>query len=182
MIDPDLIQEGARLILRGLDVDLEDRNYVGTPQRYAKFLLEMFDNKPALTSFPEKHNQMIVLTGHECWTLCPHHLLPVRFIMHAAYIPRGQVLGVSKIARMFDVVNTQPLLQETATEEIVELLFNETGEMGAACILEGEHLCMKMRGIKSQGTVTTSAMRGVMMSNPQARSEFLQLVAHRSMP
>jgi GTP cyclohydrolase I len=172
------VGEGVRLILEALGVDMEDRNFATTPQRYAKFISSLFwSPKPSITTFCEAHDQMVIMRNHECWTLCPHHLLPVRFEMAAAYIPRGEVLGVSKLARLFDEINTMPLMQETATDLLCEKLFELTGRMGAGVVMKGEHLCMKMRGIKSPADVVTSKLLGVLYTNPIARSEFLQFVA-----
>ena len=174
-----LLKTGVSFILQALDVPLEDRNFKDTPQRYANFIKELFwSPKPSITTFPEQHDQMVILRGHECWTLCPHHLLPVRFNFAAAYIPRGSVLGVSKLARLFDEVNTMPLMQETVTDLLCEKLYELTGSMGAGVVMRGEHLCMKMRGIKSPADMVTSKVLGVISSNPQARNEFLQFVAH----
>jgi GTP cyclohydrolase I len=173
------IEQGVQLILKALGVDLEDRNFKDTPQRYRKFIEELFwAPRPRVTVFPEQHDQMVIMRAHECWTLCPHHLLPVRFEMAAAYIPRGSVLGVSKLARLFDEINTMPLMQETATDLLCERLFELTGEMGAGIILRGEHSCMKIRGIKSPADIITSKLMGALRENAQARQEFLDFVAH----
>ena len=175
----EMIQEGVMLILKALGVDLEDRNFADTPERYARFIENMFwQDSPTISTFREDHDQMVIMRAHECWTLCPHHLLPVRFEMAAAYIPGGSVLGVSKLARLFDDINRVPLMQETATDILCERLFKFTGRMGAGVVMRGEHLCMKMRGIKSQADIVTSKLMGVMRDNPQARQEFLQFVAH----
>lgn len=173
------VEEGVKLILQALGVDMEDRNFATTPERYAKFIEETFwGPQPTITTFSETHDQMVIMRGHECWTLCPHHLLPVRFEFAAAYIPSGEVLGISKLARLFDEINTVPLMQETATDLLCNRLFDLTGRMGAGVVMRGEHLCMKMRGIKSPADMVTSKLKGVLSSNPQARNEFLQFVAH----
>jgi GTP cyclohydrolase I len=176
---PALVADGVRKILRAMGVDMADRNFASTPERYAKFIEDMFwGQPPTITTFPEDHDQMVILRSHECWTLCPHHLLPVRFEMAAAYIPSGNVLGVSKLARLFDEINTVPLMQETATDLLCERLHELTGGMGAGVVMRGEHLCMKMRGIRSPADIVTSKLMGVLANNPQARNEFLQFVAH----
>jgi GTP cyclohydrolase I len=175
----DKIIHGVELILEGLGVDVQDRNFKTTPQRYAKFIKSLFwSPRPVITTFQEQHDQMVIMRNHECWTLCPHHLLPVRFELAVAYLPRGEVLGVSKLARLFDEINTMPLMQETATDLLCERIFDLTGRMGAGVVMRGEHLCMKMRGIKSPADIVTSKLMGVMSGNPQARNEFLQFVAH----
>ena len=175
----DDILQGVKLILKGLGVDTQDRNFKTTPERYLKFIKNLFWNpRPVITTFSEQHDQMVIMRNHECWTLCPHHLLPVRFDLAVAYLPRGEVLGVSKLARLFDEINTMPLMQETATDLLCERIFELTGRMGAGVVMRGEHLCMKMRGIKSPADIVTSKLMGVMSGNPQARNEFLQFVAH----
>ena len=178
-----LIREGVQLILTGLGVDVNDRNFQETPQRYADFIEGIFwSPRPRVTTFPERHDQMVIMRNHTCWTLCPHHLLPVRLEMSAAYIPRQEVLGISKLARLFDEINTVPLMQETATDLLCEKLFNLTGEGGAGVVLRGEHLCMKMRGIKSPADIITSKLMGQLRENPQARAEFLGFVAPQLRP
>ena len=173
------VEQGVSLILQGLGVNLNDRNFKGTPQRYAKFIQELFwAPRPNITAFPEDHDQMVLIRNHLCWTLCPHHLLPVRLDISVAYIPKGSVLGLSKLGRLFDEINTEPLMQETATDALCERIYNETGRMGAAVVMRGNHLCMQMRGIKSiNSDAVTSKLLGALRENPQARQEFFHLVA-----
>ena len=180
----DLIIRGTQLILEGIGVDITDRNFADTPRRYANFISELFwGPRPAITAFPETHDQMVIVRNHEAWTLCPHHLLPVRLVISIGYIPKGSVLGLSKLARLFDDINTQPLMQETAVDKLCTRLYHETGEMGAGVIMKGEHLCMRMRGIKSSHSeAITSKLMGVLRENPQARTEFLALAAVHSQP
>jgi GTP cyclohydrolase I len=175
----EMLSEGVSLILKAMGVNLEDRNFADTPERYARFIENLFwQDAPTISTFVEEHDQMVIMRAHECWTLCPHHLLPVRFEMAAAYIPGGTVLGVSKLARLFDEINRLPLMQETATDVLCKRLFELTGKLGAGIVMRGEHLCMKMRGIKSPADIITSKLMGVLSNNPQARQEFLQFVAH----
>lgn len=177
-----LVRQGVSLILQALDVSKDDRNFKDTPERVAKVYQELFwSGTPKFTCFPETHDQLIIIRDHICYTLCPHHLLPVRFTIHAGYIPDGQVLGASKIPRIFDLINRSPLMQETATEQFADTLFEHTGRLGCGVIFEGEHACMRMRGIRSHRAVmTTSAMRGRLMEDARARQEFLDLVVHSS--
>lgn len=172
------IVQGVKLILEGLEVDVNDRNYIKTPWRYLETLKELFNKRPQFPPvFREEMNEMVTMKGHVAWTLCPHHLLPVHLITHVAYVPRGGVIGLSKMARVVEAVLTKPRLQEELTHEVVDALMNniDPKPLGAGCVVEGEHLCMKMRGIKTNARVVTSAMRGVLLEKPEARAEFLSL-------
>lgn len=175
-----LIVKGIKFILEGLEVDTKDRNYVKTPWRVLEFYKEMFTNKPK--SFPavfkDDYSGMVLMRNHLTWTVCPHHLLPVRLKVHIAYIPAGGVVGVSKLARIVEAELTEPVMQETLTTKVADALMNniQPTPIGAACIIAGEHLCMKMRGIRSAGDVITSAVRGVFLNKPAARDELMKLV------
>jgi GTP cyclohydrolase I len=173
------IVQGVKLILEGLEVDTNDRNYIKTPYRVLDLLKELFGKKPQFPPvYVENYEQMVVMRGHVMWTLCPHHLLPTQFTVHIAYIPNGAVVGLSKLARIAEGCSTKPVLQEAFTNEVADKLMTgiTPAPKGAGCIVEGMHLCMQMRGVKSPGRVVTSAMRGVLLTKPEARQEFLSLV------
>jgi GTP cyclohydrolase I len=140
------------LILKGLGVDPDDHNFDRTPQRVADVYEEMF--RPPDTGYPvfdEKYTDMVVLKGHDFYTLCPHHLLPVYIKCSVGYMPNGKVIGASKLMRMVADANRMPLTQEALTAMILERIDHLTAgtSKGAAIILEGEHGCFKMRGVKS---------------------------------
>lgn len=117
------IEEGIRLVLEGLEVDLDDHNFTETPQRYAKAMAEMFaQHNGAPTSFEETYTDFILVRGHEIYTLCPHHLLPVRMHVSLAYIPDGKVLGLSKLVRVMQQANQGPVMQERFTYGVRERL------------------------------------------------------------
>lgn len=174
-----LIVQGVKLILQGLEVNTNDRNYIKTPHRVLDAYKEMFTRR---TEFPpvfeEKYDEMVVMRHHTAWTLCPHHLLPVLLDISVGYVPNGGVVGLSKLARIAEMHLTGPILQETATNGIADDLINRISPppLGAGVVIEGEHLCMKMRGLRTSGKVTTSAMRGSLLNKPETRAEFLALV------
>lgn len=182
MNDKEMIEQGAALILEGLigPAWQMDRNYEDTPRRVANFYAEMFKPRSCqLTTFPEKHDQMIILRRHVEYTLCPHHLLPVRLDISCAYIPPEAVLGLSKLVRLIQTHLEEPILQEAITDSLAdELMRIDPPPLGSAVLVYGEHACMQIRGARSTGDVVTSAMRGVFLSNPDTRNEFLSLVRH----
>lgn len=117
------IEEGIKLVLEGLEVDPLDHNFTDTPQRYAKAMEELFaQHNGAPTSFEESYTDFILVRGHEIYTLCPHHLLPVRMVVSLAYIPDGKVLGLSKLVRVMQQANSGPVMQERFTYGVRERL------------------------------------------------------------
>lgn len=173
------IERGVEYILEGLlgKSWTSDRNYIDTPTRVARFYAEMFAPKPCqLTIFEEEHNQMIMLLHHVDYTLCPHHLLPVRLDISCAYLPTKAVLGLSKLVRLIQTHFEEPILQEAFTDSLADELFKiEPAPLGAAVLVYGDHACMQVRGARTTGYVATSAMRGVFLENPGTREEFLSL-------
>jgi len=176
------IYQGVELILDGLVPGWqEDPNFRDTPRRVTKMYEELFSTEaPVLTVFPETHNQMIILAHHKAYSLCPHHLLPIEMDISLAYIPKGFVLGISKLARMIHMKIGKPSMQETLTDELADILYDvaDTGKncLGSAVLIKAEHDCMKIRGVKSSGHIITSAVRGVFKDDPSAKEEFLSLV------
>lgn len=177
MIDLNKIEQGARLILEGLGVDLTDHNFETTPARVAKVFQEIYS--PQETNWPvfdENYTDVVVMKGHEFWTFCPHHLLPVRLTASVAYIPDGHVLGASKLVRIFNDVNYMPKTQEALTKDAVDLLMAKSHCTGAAVMLEGEHGCFRMRGAKSSSTMRTLKFAGL-FSAPEMQRRFMELIA-----
>jgi GTP cyclohydrolase I len=171
------------MLLEGLGIDWQrDHNFIDTPQRVAKFYAEFF-GKPVQEPkwFAEKHNQMIVLRHHQAWTLCPHHLLPVELDISAAYIPSGNVLGISKMVRLMDRSLDRPRTQEQITDMIADALMK--GQVrGAACRTAGKHGCMLIRGVRTRSDVVMTALRGIFSPDmgpkfrPDIKQEFFDLV------
>lgn len=176
-VNRDRIEAGVRLILEGLGVDLLDRNYTRTPFRVAKFYAEMFsppENEWA--TFPEDYNDFIMLREHRMYSLCPHHLLPVEFTVSMAYIPNGNVLGLSKLARVLDECNRGPILQERFTSDVVTRIGTLCpGVQGTACLIRGVHDCTKIRGVHSDGHFLTYKLQGAFVERPELEARFFQL-------
>lgn len=177
-----LIEKGTALILEGL-VGPEwqaDANYQDTPSRVAAFYKEMFQTREyETTAFKEDQKQMVVLAHHIDYTMCPHHLLPVRLDISLAYLPNGSVLGLSKLVRLVKNHFEEPILQESLTDSIADELMRHPHPKphGAGVLIYGEHACMQVRGVKTSSHVVTSAMRGAFLDKPEVREEFLRLVS-----
>lgn len=176
-MDHALIEKGVRFILKGLDCDTKDRNFAETPERYARALEEIFTPKPSeWATFEETYSDFILLRDHTLWSLCPHHLLPVRLNVSVAYIPNGQVLGLSKLARVLSDCNPGPILQEAFTRQVVDRLNQiAEGNHGAACLVAGTHGCMQIRGVRTSGDVITYKLTGDFLERPHIQDRFFQL-------
>lgn len=175
----DKIERGVELILKGLGCDTKDRNYMDTPERFARAMAEMFESpQTEWATFEEEHTDFVLMRNHKMFTLCPHHLFPVLMRVSFAYIPNGHVIGLSKLARVLHEVNSKPLLQEefthSAVQKLKELL---PGVKGVACMVVGEHGCMKIRGIKSdEADIVTYWMEGLFTGDPMLEQRFFNLV------
>jgi len=174
------IEAGVRLILAGLNCDTKDRNYAETPERVARMFEEVFrPNESEYATFDEEYADFILLRNHTIWSFCPHHLLPVRLITSIAYIPHGEVLGLSKLARVLADCNAGPILQEAYTRKVVAVLNTIVTTSGTACYVEGTHGCMQIRGVKSTGDVVTSAFSGDFKTDGELKSRFFALCGSR---
>lgn len=181
MINPfnqSLIENGVRYILKGLGCDLKDRNFTDTPERYARAMLEMFQPPEVdYATFEEDHTDFILLHGHKLWSLCPHHLFPVSFTVSLAYIPNGEVLGLSKLARLLHDINRGPLLQERFTAQVVKKVRTELPKCGgSACIVHGVHGCAQMRGVHTKAEFTTYRLEGLFEKDATYEHRFFELV------
>jgi len=131
--------------------------------------------------FSVEYNEMVIVRDIDFYSLCEHHLLPFFGKCHIAYIPDGKVIGLSKIPRVVDVFSRRLQVQERLTSEIAETIRSRVGPLGVAVVMEATHLCMAMRGVEKQNSVTTtSAMLGVFHTDARTRHEFLELIRHRS--
>lgn len=173
------IEEGARLILKGLEVDLGDHNFSKTPARVAKVYNEMFN--PPDTGWPvfeEDYTDIVLMHGYHFYTMCPHHLLPVEIEAAVAYIPNGQVLGASKLIRICNDVNRCPMTQEKLTASILDRFDELTKHTskGAGVILKGIHGCMVCRGVRARGaSMTTCKFSGVLVEDLDQQRLFMEL-------
>ncbi len=185
MIDQPKIEAAARSILEAIGEDLTREGLQGTPQRIAEMYAELFsglymDAKAELTvGFEEGHREMVILRDIPFYSMCEHHLLPFYGVAHVGYIPNeaGRVVGVSKLARVVEIFAKRPQLQERMTSQIADAILEALQPDGVAVVIQAEHLCMTMRGIKKPGSnVVTSATRGLFRSRAATRAEFLSLV------
>jgi GTP cyclohydrolase IA len=171
-------------IIRAIGEDLERPGLVDTPKRAAKsfeFLTRGYKQSveevvnEAL--FPSESSEMVLVQDVELYSLCEHHLLPFIGKCHVAYIPTGQVLGLSKVARIVDVFARRLQIQEALTTQIAETIMQVTEAEGVGVIIEAQHMCMMMRGVEKQNSVMkTSAMLGTFRSEQKTREEFLSLL------
>jgi GTP cyclohydrolase I len=184
-IDQAKIEQAVASIIEAIGDDPRRQGLAGTPQRVAEMYAELFsgmdkDPREELTvGFEEGHREMVVLKDIPFYSMCEHHLLPFFGVAHVGYIPNmnGRVVGASKIARVVEVVAHRPQLQERMTTQIAEAILDALQPEGVAVVIQAEHLCMTMRGIKKPGSnIVTSANRGLFRQRPVTRAEFLSLV------
>lgn len=187
-IDQAKIEQAVASIIEAIGDDPRRQGLAGTPQRVAEMYAELFsgidkDPREELTvGFEEGHREMVVLKDIPFYSMCEHHLLPFFGVAHVGYIPNmnGRVVGASKIARVVEVVAHRPQLQERMTTQIAEAILDALQPEGVAVVIQAEHLCMTMRGIKKPGSnIVTSANRGLFRQRPATRAEFLSLVQGR---
>ncbi|HKZ20148.1 MAG TPA: GTP cyclohydrolase I FolE [Acidimicrobiia bacterium] len=183
-IDTNAIEAAVRQILIAIGEDPAREGLVGTPERVARMYAEIFEGihrDPADevdAFFGDEHYQEIVMVRDIPFqTFCEHHMLPFLGKAHVAYIPKGRVTGLSKLARLLEGYCRRLQMQERLTSQVADALMDRLEAMGVLVVLEAEHLCMTMRGVKKPGSVTvTSAVRGTMATNPSTRAEALALI------
>lgn len=168
----------------------EDPNREGlqkTPERVAKslqYLTHGYDLDPAAIMqdalFHEQYSQMVIVKDIEVYSLCEHHMLPFFGKAHVAYIPDGRIVGLSKIPRVVDAFARRLQVQERLTNEIRDCIHKTLKPLGVAVVLECDHLCMRMRGVQKQNSVTTtSAFTGIFLNDHRSREEFIKLISSR---
>jgi GTP cyclohydrolase I len=183
-MDRKKIEKAVRDILEAIGEDPKRRDLVETPQRVAEMYEEIFygigrDPRRELeVVLEQKHNEIILLKGIPLYSVCEHHLLPFIGRAHVAYIPKnGRVTGLSKLARVVDTLARRPQVQERLTSQIAEIIMHKLKPQGCMVIIEAEHMCMSMRGVKKPGTLTvTSVVRGIFQENEKTRSETMALI------
>jgi GTP cyclohydrolase I len=181
----DLVEKGMIYILKGLEkefgLDIKNENFKGTPKRVARAYYEIFSginaddelHNIAETSFPSEYGGMIIAKDIECFSMCPHHFLPVEYIINVGYIPDKKTVGISKLSRIVEVLAKRPELQEMFTEQIARTLEKELQPLGVIVQVKGRHLCMAMRGVKQRNSWTlTSSIKGVFKSDSATKEEF----------
>lgn len=188
MIDKDRVKTAMASIIAALGEDPSRESIKDTPERVADMYAELFsgldaDPKAELNvSFDEGHHEMVILRDIPFYSMCEHHMLPFYGVAHVGYIPsiNGKVVGVSKLARVVEIFARRPQLQERMTRQIADTIFESLRPDGVGVVVQAEHLCMIMRGIKKPGSsVITSAVRGAFKRKTITRSEFLSLIQGR---
>ncbi len=182
-VDLDRVAAAVREILIGVGEDPDRDGLRDTPLRVARAYQEIFDglgSDPAeilSTVFHLDHDEMVLVRDIEVWSTCEHHLLPFTGVAHVAYIPaEGRITGLSKLARLVDAFAKRPQVQERLTSEVADALVAHLQPQGVMVVVECEHLCMTMRGVRKPGAKTvTSAVRGV-MNHPATRAEAMSLI------
>jgi GTP cyclohydrolase I len=183
MIDRAKIEKAVASIIEAIGEDPKREGLVGTPRRIAEMYAEVFGGiyedpgEELRVGFEEGHQEMVILKDIPFYSMCEHHFLPFHGLAHVGYIPSGRVVGASKIGRVVEILAKRPQLQERLTTQIANTIVSVLEPKGVAVVIQAEHLCMTMRGVKKPGSnIITSAMRGLFQKNPLTRSEFLSLV------
>ena len=183
MFDHEKIKEGVRLILEGVGEDVEREGLLETPDRVARMYEEIFAGmyqdaaEPLSKRFHVAGNEMVLEKDIVFYSTCEHHLMPFFGKAHVAYIPKGEVVGLSKIARTVEVFAKRPQLQEQLTAQIADAINEQLHPMGVMVMLEAEHTCMTMRGVKKPGSKTVSYVaRGIFAEDTALQDRFFQLV------
>lgn len=180
-----MIEQGVRMILEGVGEDPSREGLRDTPRRVASMYEEIFSgllqdpSEHFQVMFNEDHREMILVRDIPLYSVCEHHLVPFIGRAHVAYIPGddGRICGLSKIARVVDLFARRPQVQERLTSQIAETIVEHLDPAGVIVVIEAEHLCMSMRGVRKAGTTTTtSAVRGVFQRNSATRAEALSLI------
>ena len=179
-IDIQRLTEAAREILEAIGEDPSREGLLNTPLRVARMYAELFEGLHANPAdqlsavFSEDHQEMVVVRDIPFYSMCEHHLLPFHGVAHFGYLPNGRIVGLSKIARLVDCLSRRPQVQERLSGQIVDTFCDVLAPLGAGVVMEAEHLCMTMRGIKKPGSrMVTSALRGVFRDSAETRGEFL---------
>jgi GTP cyclohydrolase I len=182
-VDHARIERAVREILIAVGEDPDREGLLETPARVARMYEEMFsglrENPQAHLEkfFTEKYDEVVLVRDISFCSMCEHHLLPFVGKAHIGYLPDGKVIGLSKLARVVEVVSRRPQVQERMTEDIANLLLDELGARGVAVVVEATHTCMTIRGVRKPGSLcVTSAMKGIFRSNLSTRSEVMQLI------
>ena len=181
------IEKGVRLILEGIGEDPDRAGLKETPKRVARMYEEIFaglktPTEELLKSIEgESHDEMVLLKDIPFYSVCEHHLLPFIGKAHVAYIPSGgKIVGLSELAKAVELLAKRPQVQERLTCQLADLIINRLKPKGAMVIIDAEHLCMSMRGVKKPGSRTvTSAVRGIFRTKESTRQELLELIKKR---
>lgn len=186
-IDKAKIETAVRMILEAIGEDPQREGLINTPGRVARLYEEVFsglDKEPGdllEVLFTEYHDELVLVKDIPLYSMCEHHLLPFYGKAHVAYIPKGgKVVGISKLARVTEAYARRPQLQERLTSQIADCINQTLKPHGVAVVIQAEHMCMTMRGVKKPGALTvTSAVRGIFETRAETRAELLSLILNK---
>ena len=183
MINQDKIEEAVRLLLEGIGEDVNREGLADTPERIARMYAEIFSGMEENAAehlsrvFTVDNNEMVLEKDIVFYSMCEHHMLPFYGKVHVAYVPDGKVVGLSKLARTVEVYARRLQLQEQMTSQIADAIMEYLAPQGVMVVVEAEHLCMTMRGVKKPGSQTVSiATRGVFEENEMLQNRFFQML------
>ena len=183
VVDQPRIEAAVREILLAVGEDPDRDGLLETPARVARMYAEIFGGlhvepgRHLQKVFEEQYDEMVLVRDISFHSMCEHHLLPFIGHAHVGYIPRGKVTGLSKLARVVDEVSRRPQVQERMTHTIADLIESELDAKGVIVVLEAEHTCMTIRGVRKPGALTlTSAVRGLLKKDPSSRAEAMALI------
>jgi len=182
-VDQLRIERAVREILAAIGEDPDRDGLQETPARVARMYAELFSGlhkKPARhlqKTFEENYDELVLIRDISFNSMCEHHLLPFIGTAHVGYIPKGNVVGISKLARIVEEISHRPQVQERMTAQVADLLVSELDPKGVIVVIEAEHSCMTIRGIRKPGALTvTSAVRGLFKKNDSSRAEAMSLI------
>jgi len=179
------IKKAVASIITAIGEDPKREGLLDTPRRVAEMYSELFagldmDPKEELkVGYELGHKEMVVVKDIPFYSMCEHHLLPFYGVVHIGYIPdaKGRVIGISKFARVVDIIARRPQIQERMTSQIADVIMEGIQPQGVAVVVQAEHMCMVMRGVKKPGTnIVTSAIRGIFRRRSASRAEFFSLI------
>ncbi|MGH2442398.1 MAG: GTP cyclohydrolase I FolE [Chloroflexota bacterium] len=186
-VDEERIARAMESIIGAVGEDPSREGLARTPGRVARMYAEIFSglNQDPLevlrSGFEEGYDEMVVARDIAFFSMCEHHFLPFFGVVHIGYIPRGRIVGISKLARVTEILARRPQVQERLTTQITEAIDSGVQPLGVGVVIQAEHLCMMMRGIKRPGSrIVTSVNRGVFREDHRTRAEFLDLAGCRT--
>jgi GTP cyclohydrolase I len=190
IIDKARVERAVRELLEAIGEDTARDGLKRTPKRIAEMYEEIFGGmhtdprRHLTTTFEAEHDEMVMIRDIPLYSVCEHHLIPFHGKAHVAYIPGedGRITGLSKVARMVDEFAKRPQVQERLTTQIADALMDALKPLGVFVVIEAEHLCMSMRGVRKPGSLTvTSAVRGEFKNNPATRAEAMSFIGQPGM-
>jgi GTP cyclohydrolase I len=182
---PDRLESIIRDLITELELDINDQHFRGTPARVARLYRELTrgnraDPADILKTFHSKHNELIVVSDINFYSLCPHHLLIYRGKMHFGYVPDGRIVGLSKIPRLIQTMASRPIVQEDLVSEIADTFMSVVQPLGCVVRATGRHDCVAVRGVKChEAQMTTVAVRGLFREKPSLADEFHQVLGQK---